>query len=174
MTIRNFFLLITSHHDVSIKELYFKQTKNRTQIFNYGPARQARQKIETSCYWKFIEVTHWRNSGRGRGSSVIIILLKPFFLQNSWSCPQAYRGADRRQKSPLDGATDFLAPIWQNITTSSFVYAFILVLTRKPKNASKRVWIGPKLNLVHFKSVWGCLLIDSLSRVDPLYDGKRL
>ena len=37
---------ITSHHDVSIEELYLKQN-NQTQIFNCGPARQARQKIET-------------------------------------------------------------------------------------------------------------------------------
>ena len=40
-------LSITSHHDVSIKELDLKQ-KNRTKIFNYRPARHARQKIETS------------------------------------------------------------------------------------------------------------------------------
>ena len=31
------------------------------------------------------------------------------FLQNSWSGPQAYLGADCRQKLPLDGAADFLA-----------------------------------------------------------------
>ena len=29
-------------HDISIKELNLKQ-KNQSQIFNYGPARQARQ-----------------------------------------------------------------------------------------------------------------------------------
>ena len=79
-TIRNFFLLIKSHHDVLIKEIHLKQ-KNRTQIFNYGPARQARQKIKMSSYWKFIEVTHLRNSGRGRGIGVINILLKLFFFE---------------------------------------------------------------------------------------------
>ena len=31
----------------------------------------------------------------------------------------------------------------------------------KSKNASKCVWIGPKHNLVHFKYLWGCLLIDA-------------
>ena len=34
-----------------------------------------------SSYWKFIEVTHSRKSGRSRGSGVIIILLKLFFLK---------------------------------------------------------------------------------------------
>ena len=52
---------------------------------------------------------------------LLIILLKLFFLQNFWSCPQVYREADRRQKSPLDGATDFLATIWHHITTVSFL-----------------------------------------------------
>ena len=47
-----------------------------------------------------------------RGRSVIFILLKLFFLKNSWSCPQAYRGIGRRQKSRLDGATDLLTTIW--------------------------------------------------------------
>ena len=41
MTRRNFFLLITSHHDVRIY-IFFKQ-KYWSQIFNYGPPRQARQ-----------------------------------------------------------------------------------------------------------------------------------
>ena len=71
---------------------------------------------------------------------------------NSWSCLQHYCGASSRQKSPLDDATDFLSTI-------SFVSAFIFVLPRKPENASKRVWSRPEHNLVHFKSLWGCLLI---------------
>ena len=41
--------------------------------------------------------------------------------QNSWSGQQAYLGTNRRQKSPLDGATDFLATIWQHIKTVSFL-----------------------------------------------------
>ena len=94
-----------------------------------------------------IEVTHSRRSGRGRGRGVIVCLLKLFF-PNSWSCPQTYLGDGRRRKLPLDGATDFLTTIWQHITTGIFVSAFILVLTRKPKNASKRVWLG--LNIIQF------------------------
>ena len=43
--------------------------------------------------------------------------------------------------------------IWQHITTVSFVLAFIFVSTRKPKNASRHVLMGPKHNLVHFKSL---------------------
>ena len=34
-------MLITSHHDVLEKKVSGKQT-NRSQILNYGPARQAR------------------------------------------------------------------------------------------------------------------------------------
>ena len=43
-----------------------------------------------------------------------------------------------------------------DITTVSFVSAF-----RKPKNASGRVIMGPKHNLVQFKSLLGCLFIPS-------------
>ena len=42
------------------------------------------------------------------------------------------------------------------------------------KNASKRLWIGPKHNSVHFKSLCWCLPIDRWSRVHPVYAGKRL
>ena len=49
----------------------------------------------------------------------------------------------------------------------------MLVLPRKPEKASKHVWIGPKHNLDHFKSLWGWLLIDSWSCVHPLYAGKN-
>ena len=51
---------------------------------------------------------------------------------NSWSCLQDYRGAGRRWKLLLDGATDFLSKSWQHITTVSFLSAFIFVLPRKP------------------------------------------
>ena len=44
-----------------------------------------------------------------------------------------------RRKSPLDGATELLSKIWQHITTVSFVSAFIVVCSRKPKSASGRV-----------------------------------
>ena len=50
---------------------------------------------------------------------------------------------------------------------------FILVLPRKPKKASKRVWIRPKLNLVHFKCLWLCLFTKSWSSFHSLYAGKR-
>ena len=44
-----------------------------------------------------------------------------------------------RRKSPLDGATDLLSKIWQQITRVSFVSAFIVVFSRKHKNLSGRV-----------------------------------
>ena len=92
---------------------------------NYGPARQARQKIETSSYWKFIEVTHSWNSGHGRGIGLINILLKLFFFEipdlvhRRTAAPIA--AENRRTKSPIDGATNFLATIWLHIITVSFV-----------------------------------------------------
>ena len=44
-----------------------------------------------------------------------------------------------RRKSPLDGAKDLVSKIWQQITTVSFVSAFIVVCARKPQNASGHV-----------------------------------
>ena len=78
-----------------------------------------------------------------------------------------------RRKSPLDGATDLLSKIWQHITTVSFVSAFIVVFSRKPKNVSGRVLMGPKNNLVHFKSVLECLLIKSCSSSQHLHTRKQ-
>jgi hypothetical protein len=77
-----------------------------------------------------------------------------------------------RRKSPLDGTTDLLK-IWQHITTFIFVSAFIVVFSRKPKNVSGRVSMGPENNLVHFKSVLECLLINSWSSFQHLHAGKR-
>ena len=57
---------------------------------------------------------------------------------------------------------------------SQFVSAFIVVCSRKPKNASGRVLMGPKHNLVHFKSLLGCLLINSWSSSQQLYAGKNI
>ena len=87
-------------------------------------------------------------------------------------------GGGLRRKSPLYGAADLLSKIWQPITTVSFVSAFIVVFSRKPsaltsRNASGRVLMGPKNNLVHFKSVLGCLLINSWSSSQHLHAGKR-
>ena len=78
-----------------------------------------------------------------------------------------------RRKSPLDGAADLLSKIWQHLTTVSFVSAFIVVFSRKPKNVSGRVSMGPENNLVHFKSVLECLLINSWSSSQHLGAGKR-
>ena len=172
MTRKNFFLFITSHHDVSEKTIFWKQ-ENQSEIFDWGLLCQARQAKKTSSPWKIIEVSHLWSSGRGRGTGVLIFEFF-FFFQNSWSGAQTYLGTDHRGKSPLDGATDFLATIWKHITTVSFSQAFILVLTRKPKNASKRLWIGPIHNSVHFKSLCRCLPIDRWSCVHPVYTGKRL
>ena len=69
-----------------------------------------------------------------------------FFPQNSRSSPRAYRGAGRRQKSQLYGATDFLSKIWQHTITVCFVSALILVFAWKSENAFRH-------NFVHFQHV---------------------
>ena len=42
MTIQNFFLLITSQHDV-LEKKFFENEKNQSEIFHWGPPRQSRQ-----------------------------------------------------------------------------------------------------------------------------------
>ena len=121
-----FFQLTWSLLDVK-KKVFLKTNKSDSnfQMWTETPCKK------TSSYWRFIGVTHWRKSSRGRGRAVIIILLKLFL--NSWSCPPAHRGAGRRKKSPLDGATDFLWKIWQHITTVSFASAFIFFVPESQK-----------------------------------------
>ena len=96
-----------------------------------------------------------------------------YLFQNFWSCPQAYPGGGCRRKLSLDVAVDFLSKIWLQITTVSFVSAFIFVLIRKPADVYKHVLMGPKHNLVNFKYSWWCLLIKSWSSFQHLYAGKR-
>ena len=62
------------------KKKFFWKPINQTQIFNCGRKRPWRPAKKRSSYWKFIEVTHSRMSGRGRRSGVINILLKHFSL----------------------------------------------------------------------------------------------
>ena len=78
MTRQNFFLLITSHHDVSEKKILQKQ-KNLSEIFNQRLPCQARRGKKTNSSWKIIEVTHSRRSGRGHGTGVLIFWQKYFF-----------------------------------------------------------------------------------------------
>ena len=112
-------------------------------------APHARKK--KSSYWKFIEVTHARKSGRDSGSCVIIILLKLFFLGISWSCIRAYRGAGHRWKSPLDCATDFLWKIWQHISAVNFVSVLIFCFCQE---AQKRLWTWGKWGLKIVLLIW--------------------
>ena len=66
------------------KKRFIKKKKKSESDFHLGtPPRQARQAKKTSSSGKFIEVTHSRRSGRGRGSCIIIILLKLFFFKIS-------------------------------------------------------------------------------------------
>ena len=154
MTRCNFFLLITSHYDVLEKD-FLKTNKNGVRFLIRDPPPSLHSKKKQVASKTSLSL-HTRGglaaTARKRCNNYFT---KTSFLQISWSCPQAYLRA-----------TDFLATIWQHIT------GFILVLTRKPKNGSKRVWIGPKHNLFHFKSLCRCLSIDSWSRVHTLYAGK--
>ena len=171
VTRQNFFLLITSHHD-GLQKLICWKPKKMAWDFHLGtPHRQAHQAKKTRSSWKIIEVTHLRKSGYGRGSGVIIIWFKKKsskFLILSTDVP-------RRRSAPEFAARWRYRLPSNNLTAhNNSKSAFILVLTRKPKNASKRVWIGPEHTSVHFKSLFGCLPINSWSCVHPLYAGKRL
>ena len=68
------------------------------------------------------KINHPRNSGRGRGRGLTSnFFSSSIFSENSWSCPEAYRGGGPRRKSLLDGVTDLLAKIWQRDSVSLHV-----------------------------------------------------
>ena len=104
------------------KKRFFKNNTIRVRFSIVDiPATPAKQK-KTSSPWKIIEIPHLRKSGRGRWSVVIVILLKLFFFK-------IHDLVHRRTSAPvaagncrIDGATDFLATIWQHITTVSCFY----------------------------------------------------
>ena len=147
---------------MSQKKIFFKN--------NWGLPCQARQAKKKSSPWKIIEVTHSRRSGRGFGTGVLIFWFFFFFkipdlAQRPTSAPIVAKIAARwRYRLPSNNLTAHY--------DSQFFTSFHLI--RKPKNASKRLWIGPKHNSVHFKSLCGCLLIDRWSCVHPVYAGNRL
>ena len=118
MTRQNFFLFITSHHDVSEKRFFEnKKIRVRFSIVDF-PAKHAKQK--KVALKKSLRL-YTRGGPASAAERVYKFFEKNIFFQNSWLGPQAYLGADRRQKSPLDGATDFIATISQHITTVSFL-----------------------------------------------------
>ena len=75
-------------------------------------------------------------------------------LQNSWSCPQAYRDSNHLPKSLLDGAVDFLSKISHQIWMVSFVRAFI------------SVWTGSMQTSIN-TSKWGLNKTSHMSEVCP-------
>ena len=133
--------------------------KYESQMFNYGlPPPSPPSKKKPSGYWKFIEVTHLQRSSRVCGSGVIIILLKLFFFK----IPDLVH---RRTPAPVAAKNRWSYRLPSNNLTAHYNSQFCV---------SECVWIGPKHDFLHFKSSWGCLLIDSWSCVHPLYVGKRL
>ena len=82
------------------------------------PAKPAKRKKQVALknHWGFT-LAELRPRPR---NGCINFLKKIFFFQNSWSGPQAYLGADRRRKSPLDGATDFLEQSDSTLQQSAF------------------------------------------------------
>ena len=57
------------------KKRFFENKKIRVRF-----SIVARQAKKTSSFWKIIEVTHLRSSGRGRGTGVLIFWKKYFFF----------------------------------------------------------------------------------------------
>ena len=74
------------------------------------PAKPAKQKKEQVALEKSLRLHTCKTRLRPR-KGCNNYFTKTFFLQNSLSCPHTYLGAGRHRKSPLDGATDFLATL---------------------------------------------------------------
>ena len=74
----------------------------------------------------------------------------------SWSClrlsQQSSGGAGRRRKRPLDDAVGLMWPIWQHITTFSFVSAFIFVFTGGPQMPLNCSELGVNRNMFFSKT----------------------
>ena len=102
-----------------IKNLLAKQ-KNRPKFYKINLISLASLYSWRERYWK---IPSWA-SCQSRSSCVKAVkqaTYKKFFSpQQSWSCPQAYCCCVRRQKSPLDGITNFLSKSWHQITIVSF------------------------------------------------------
>ena len=97
---------------------------------------------------------------------------KFFYFQNSRSCPRAFRGAGRRQKLPLDGATDFLLKSKRTLQHSVLCQLSFLCLQgslNTPLDLSKWNLI---FSFVYFKHVCWFLFIHSWSSSHKINAGK--
>ena len=103
---------------LDVQKRVFWKPINLTQILECWTKPPWTPHKKNNRYWKFLGVPPPAVVRPRPQNRCIIFLLKDFFL-NSWFCPQAYRGADRRWKSLLDGATDCLSMVWHYITTVS-------------------------------------------------------
>ena len=94
----------------------FFLTKNCNQNFNWGPPRQAphakKKHVALENNWGYTLVEVWPRKRCNK------YFTKTFFFKIP-DLEQANLGTGRRRKFPLDGATDFLATIWQHIKTVS-------------------------------------------------------
>ena len=131
MARRNFFKLTSSLLHVE-KKLFWRPII-WTQIFNCGPnAPDASYFLSLDIEKSVSETCEelWPLHQPLLRPTLLKPLLRPtkiVFLWNSWSCLQDFRGAGCHKKLQLNGATDFLSKIWQNITKFSFVSALIFV-----------------------------------------------
>ena len=114
---QNFFLLITSHHDVLEKKIFWKQIK-QSPIFNWEPPCQACPAKQQVALENSLSL-HTRGGPAWLQKRCNNYFTKTFFLQISWYCSDVPWRCSCH-KVPLDGATDFLATIWQHIITVSF------------------------------------------------------
>ena len=63
------------------KKFWWKPKKSDSNFQSWKETPGTPREKKTSSYWKFIEVTHSRKSGRGCRSGLIIILLKLFLFK---------------------------------------------------------------------------------------------
>ena len=85
-----------------------KNIRVRFSIVDF-PTKPAKQKKQVALKKSFR--LHTRGGPAADAEWVYYFFEKNNLFQNSWSGPQAYLGADRRRKSPLDCVTNFLATI---------------------------------------------------------------
>ena len=99
----------------------------------------------TTRYYKLPGIS---TSRRSSAVTVTAEALYYFFTKSFYfKIPQAYSGAGRRQKSPLDCATDFLSK-----SDSHLCVSFHFCFARKPKNTSWHVQMGPENSFFSFIS----------------------
>ena len=155
------------------KKIFFKNKKKSVWDFQLGtslPSPPSKKKVAL----KKSLMLHTRG-GPAAAAERVYWFFWFFFLSLKFLIWPA--GLPRRRSSPKIAARWRYGLPSDNLTAhydSQFFGSFHFGFDQEAQNAFKRLWIGPKHNSAHFKSLCWCLLIDRWSCVHPVYAGKRL